>query len=417
MLFLDAPSGIAGDMTVAALVDLGVPFSEVRRAVGSLDLEGCSLELGQGFAGAIAARRFLVQVDDGQPERTYAAIVELLNRADLREGVRDLACAMFRRLAEAEAQVHGVPIESVHFHEVGAVDAIADIVGAAVCFEYVGATVVASPLPLGRGSVRCRHGVIPLPAPATLSCLRGVPTYDSGLDAELVTPTGAAIVATAATDFRRWPSMRPERVGWGMGTQRLPDRPNALRAVLGSAWRAEPPGTGGSSAATHVVVESNVDDLTGELAGHALSALMHEGALDAWITPILMKKGRPGIKLSALCPVGDADRIGAALLRETSTLGFRKLSATRTERRRRVVTVDTDFGRVPVKVSECDEASPQLKPEFDVCARLARERDVAVRDVLTSALVEARRQFVTEPVPAAAATEPDPGDQSGRSRA
>jgi uncharacterized protein (TIGR00299 family) protein len=389
ILFLDASSGIAGDMTVAALVDLGVPFSEVIAAIGSLGLEGFSIEVSRGFAGAIGASRFDVSINRAQPERSYAQIDALLARAPLNARTQSLARAIFRRLAEAEAEVHRVAVADVHFHEVGAVDAIVDIVGAAACFDFIGGNVMASPLPLGRGSVKCRHGVIPLPAPASVLCLRGVPTYDAGIDGELVTPTGAAIIATAASAFSGWPSFIPEHVGWGMGTQQLPDRPNALRAVLGEPWEA----VGRAASATHVIVEANVDDLTGELAGHALTALIKAGALDAWLTPIQMKKGRPGLTLSALCPVNAADRLGAVLLRETSSLGYRKSPVTRGERPRRIFEVYTPYGPIPVKVSTGPWGSPQVKPEFDVCVEVAAELGVPVRDIVQMATVLARQEL------------------------
>jgi uncharacterized protein (TIGR00299 family) protein len=388
-LFFDAPSGLAGDMTVAALVDLGVPFSEVIAAVGCLGLRGFSIEVSPGFAGAIGASRFSVTVDEPQPERHYSEIDELLAQAPLAPRTQSLARAIFRRLAEAEAEVHRMEVADVHFHEVGAIDAIVDIVAAAACLDFLGAEVMASPLPLGRGSVKCRHGILPLPAPASLLCLRGVPTYDAGIEAELVTPTGAAIIATVAGSFVSWPSFTPERVGWGMGTQVLPDRPNALRVVLGEPWQA----VGHSAGATHVVVEANVDDLSGELAGHALTALLKAGALDAWLTPIQMKKGRPGLTLSALCPITAADRLGAILLRETSSLGYRKVPVTRGERPRRVIEVATPYGLIPIKVGTGPWGSPQIKPEFDVCAARAEEHGVPVRDVVQVALVAARQEL------------------------
>ncbi len=373
-------------MIVAALVDLGVPFPEVIAAIDGLGLQGFSIEIRRGFAGAIGASRFDVSVDRGQPERRYSDIDALLSRADLPPRTRSLARAIFRRLAEAEAEVHRVDIGAVHFHEVGAIDAIVDIVAAAACFDFLDANVVASPLPLGRGMIECRHGVIPLPAPASVLCLQGVPTYDAGIEAELVTPTGAAIVATVANDFCGWPSFAPEHVGWGMGAQLLPDRPNALRVVLGEPWQSSTQ----AGAATHVVVEANVDDLTGELAGHALTALLQAGALDAWLTPIQMKKGRPGLTLSALCPINAADQLGAILLRETTSIGYRKSPVTRGERPRRSLTVSTDYGEIPVKVSSGPWGAPQLKPEFDACAERARAHGVAVKDVLTAALAAAR---------------------------
>ncbi|HEU4582388.1 MAG TPA: nickel pincer cofactor biosynthesis protein LarC [Polyangiaceae bacterium] len=375
-------------MTIAALVDLGVPFAEVQRVISSLPLDGFQLELTRGFAGAIGASHFDVRVDGRQPERSYAQIDALLLGAALPPRTQSLARAIFRRLAEAEAEVHRVDLAHVHFHEVGAVDAIVDIVGAAACFDYLGADVVASPMPLGRGTVECRHGVLPLPAPAALLCLRGVPTYDAGIAAELVTPTGAAIIATVASSFSSWPSFIPEHVGWGKGTRELPDRPNAVRAVLGQPWQAAAGGP-----ATHVVVEANVDDLTGELAGHALSALLGAGALDAWLTPIQMKKGRPGLILSALCPVSAADALGAVLLRETSSLGYRKSPVTRGERPRRIIEVQTPWGSIPIKVSTGPWGSPQIKPEFDICAARAEQHGVPAREVIQIALNRAREQL------------------------
>jgi uncharacterized protein (DUF111 family) len=202
-----------------------------------------------------------------------------------------------------------------------------------------------------------------------------------------VTPTGAAIIATVASSFSAWPSFIPEYVGWGGGSRELPDRPNALRAVLGTPWSSAAAGAG---SATHVVVEANVDDLTGELAGHALSALLRAGALDAWLTPIQMKKGRPGLVVSALCPIQAADRLGGILLRETSSLGYRKSPVTRGERPRRILEIDTPYGTIPVKVSTGPWGSPQIKPEFDVCVQRAEEHGVAAREVVQSALERAR---------------------------
>ncbi|HET9932468.1 MAG TPA: nickel pincer cofactor biosynthesis protein LarC, partial [Polyangiaceae bacterium] len=310
-----------------------------------------------------------------------AQIDALIAESDLPQGTAELARRIFARLAKAEAEVHRVPLESVSFHEVGSVDAIVDIVGAAACFEYLGARVLATPLPMGRGFVRCQHGRLPLPAPATLLCLSGVPTYDAGIEGELVTPTGAAIVATVAEAFLSWPRFVPERTGFGCGTRKLPDRPNALRAVLGAPFAVA-----ASEAASHVVLEANIDDMTGELAAHAISVLLSEGALDAWAQPITMKKGRPGLTLSVLAASDRADALAAAMLRETSSIGVRRTQVSRDERPRRVIEIETRYGRVPVKVSEGDYGPPQRKPEFDVCANLARAAGVPVREVIAAAL-------------------------------
>lgn len=368
-------------MTIAALVDLGVPFEVVVQAVGKLQLQGYELSLLPARASAIGGSRFEVHVTAPQPERRYADIDALLANAALEPLTQQLARRIFRHLATAESEVHRVPMAEIAFHEVGAIDAIVDIVGAAACIAHLGARVVATPLPIGRGSVMCQHGALPLPAPATLLCLRGVPTYDSGRDVELVTPTGAAIIAAVAEEFVSWPSLTPERVGWGCGSMQLPGIPNAVRAVLGSPGpRVE------ATLASHVLVEANVDDMTGELAGHAIERLLASGALDAWATPVTMKKGRPGLVLAALCEKARAEQVTFVLLRETSSIGARQSLVSRTERPRRRVLVSTPFGEIPIKVSEGPFGPPQVKPEFDACAAAARTAGVSVREVLEAAL-------------------------------
>jgi pyridinium-3,5-bisthiocarboxylic acid mononucleotide nickel chelatase len=382
VLFLDAFSGIAGDMTIAALVDLGVPFDVVRESVAAIGISGFELELKRARGGAIGGTKFDVVVATAQPDRRYRAIDDLLGSSTLSAGTKALARRIFLRLAEAESEVHRIGLDEVAFHEVGAVDAIVDIVGAAACFDYLGANVVASPLPMGRGSVLCQHGVLPLPAPATVACLRGVPTIDAGLDAELVTPTGAAIVATVAREFSAWPAFAPERIGWGFGTRGLPDRLNALRVVLGSPQPVAEPATH----ATHVVLEANVDDMSGELAAHALRNLLESGALDAWATPIVMKKGRPALVISVIAERGAEQRLAEVLLRETHSIGVRHTPVSRTERPRRLVEVSTQFGVIPVKVSEGPYGPARVKPEFDACAEAARVAGVPVGVVIAAAL-------------------------------
>jgi uncharacterized protein (TIGR00299 family) protein len=383
VLFFDAFSGVAGDMTIAALLDLGVPLLVIERAVVALPIEGFHLHRGHIHRSGIVASTFDVHVEAPQPERTYGQIDAMLAASPLDAKTKALARRIFRRLGEAEAAVHRMPIEDVHFHEVGAVDAIVDIVGAAAAVTFLGAEVVGSPLPMGRGFVKARHGILPLPPPAVVECLVGVPTYGVEIDAELVTPTGAAVLATIASRFERWPTFAPERVGFGAGQRELPDRPNLLRVVLGSmpSAGAELPG-----AASHVILEANVDDITGEMAAHAIEALLTAGALDAWAAPITMKKGRPALTMAALAPLPAADRVAATLLQETTTIGVRWTPVTRTERPRRSVTVNTAFGPIRVKISEGPFGPPQIKPEFDECAAAARAHGVPVREVIAAAL-------------------------------
>jgi uncharacterized protein (TIGR00299 family) protein len=386
-LFLDAPSGLAGDMIIAALVDLGVPAAVVADAVAAVPITGFHLHFGARSWSGVAATSFDVHVDGAQPERTYGAIRRLLADSTLPAPVKARAEGTFHKLAVAEARVHRAALEDVHFHEVGAVDAIADVVGSAAAIEWIGAEVLVSPLPMGRGFVRARHGTLPLPAPAALECLAGFETYDGGVDFEFVTPTGAAIVAAHATRSCRWPRMIPERVGWGAGTRALDDRPNLLRAVLGAPSRLDVDrDLGDPPRARHVVLEANLDDATGELIGGAIEALMAAGALDAWAVPVTMKKGRPGLTLSVLATEDRADALAAAMLTETTSLGVRRYPVSRLERPRRIATVSTRFGDIAVKVSGGPFGPPQVKPEFDACQAAARAHGVPVREVIEAAM-------------------------------
>jgi uncharacterized protein (TIGR00299 family) protein len=382
LLFVDAFSGIAGDMLVAGLVDLGVPVAVISQALGTLPLSGYELCFVQRTRSAICARGLEVRVHAPQPSRAYVEIRQMIEQAgELRPGARMLALAAFGLLAEAEAEVHGTTPERVHFHEVGAVDSIADIVGAAVALDYLGADLISSPLPIGRGFTRSQHGLIPLPAPATVLCLRGVPTYDAGIDAELVTPTGACLLRATAKSFTRWPNLRPLRVGWGAGTRELADRPNLLRLVLGDAQvdlQAE--GSG------HVVLELNVDDMSGELMAFALTRAHEAGALDTWSTPIGMKKGRPAVMLSALARRGDQARVAHALLAETTSLGLRVREVGRIERPRRMHSVQTAYGPIPLKIADGDGIAANVAPEYEACRSAAEAHGVPVKQVFAAAL-------------------------------
>jgi uncharacterized protein (TIGR00299 family) protein len=336
------------------------------------------------------ATSFEVHVDATQPTRTYATIRAMLDAAALPDGVKARAHRTFHRLAVAEARVHRSPIDDVHFHEVGSVDAIADVVGSAAALEWLGAELVVSPLPIGRGFVKAAHGTLPLPAPATVECLAGLATYDAGIAFELVTPTGAAIVGAHASGSSRWPSMAPERTGWGAGTADLTDRANVLRAILGAPVTSAHHDSHEHAPPTHAVLEANVDDATGELAGSWIEALLAAGAVDAWATPITMKKGRPALTLSALARVEHADAVAHAMLRETTSLGLRSYEVTRAERPRRMVEVETPYGRIPVKIAEGPFGPPQVKPEFDACLAAARAHGVPVREVVRAATAAVR---------------------------
>lgn len=384
LLFLDAFSGLAGDMLVAGLADLGVPEEVFRQSVEPLPLEGFRLQFSGCMRSSIAATHFNVEVDSGQKQRDYAEIRKLLAGAGhLTEGTRERAQAAFALLAQAEANVHNTSVDDVHFHEVGAVDSIVDIVAACAGFDYLGARVVASPLPMGRGFIQSQHGRIPAPAPATVACLAGVPTYSAGIDSELVTPTGACLVRVLCSEFANWPNMAPERIGWGAGTRKLPDRPNLLRMVLGVACAPAPSASG---AGTHVVLETNLDDVTGEIVGHAMDQAFAAGALDVWTVPIGMKKGRPALMLCALARKLEADQVGRALLSESTSLGLRLREVDRIERKRRLSKVTTAFGEIQVKIADGDGLAPNVAPEFESCKAAAQAYGVPLKSVFSAAI-------------------------------
>lgn len=383
-LFLDAQSGIAGDMTLAALLDLGVPLAIIQEAIACLNVGPVELVVREGYAESIGCLHVSVEFPPQAAERSFSEISDLIERSALDESTRTLSLRIFRRLAEAEAEVHRTTLDQVHFHEVGAVDAIVDIVGVARAVTYLGACVKATPLPLSSGFVHCRHGTLPLPAPATLLCLRGVPTRASGLAVELVTPTGAAIVSTLAAEYAPWLSLTPDRVGWGAGTRGLPDRPNALRIILGRENSVPNLGKEDPTLqhSTLALLEANVDDMTGELAGEALARVMEKGALDVWIAPVIMKKGRPGLVFSALVVPERAHELSLALLEETSSLGVRQTLVSRLALPREVFEFRTPWGLVRVKRSSLPDGRVRTKPEFADVARIARERAEPMAQVL-----------------------------------
>ena len=396
--FFDAFSGIAGDMTVAALIDAGVPLAAVEEAVARLGLDGLRLELGRRRRSGIAARSFSVRTSvESPPHRRYREIRDRLAASPLAEGVRSRALRIFRALAAAEGRVHGIPADEVSFHEVGAIDAIVDVVAVAVCLERldVGEVYVSS-LPAGSGLVASAHGAIPVPAPAVVELLRGFRLRPEDGSAELVTPTGAAIIAALATPGPP-PEMIPEATGYGAGERELDDRPNLLRVLIGR--RPPPPRrlplpsapTLAVEADEMVVLEANIDDMNPQLFEPAIEALFEAGARDVTLTPITMKKGRPGVLLRAIVSADDRERVAARLLGETSTIGLRSYPVSRLTLRRRVRTVETEFGSVLLKVVTLPDGGERAAPEYEDCRRVARARGVSVAEVHAAALRAAGR--------------------------
>ena len=392
----DPSSGIAGDMVVAALVDAGVPARVVADAIAEMGVHGLKVGFEKRRRGAFAGKGFVVHAPGSHhgphhghhhEHRDYAEIRRLLQRARLDAETKRLAGAIFERIATAEAALHGVALDRVAFHEVGAWDSIADVVGAAAALAWLQpASVSSTPPVLGTGQIHTAHGLMPVPAPATAAILRGIPALLEG-EGELTTPTGAAILATLVTTFGPPPPMRIEAQGFGAGTREVSDRANVLRVLLGEAMGRSLP----ASAAEVVLLEANLDDMSPQLIEPLMSALFAAGAVDVWTTSILMKKGRPAWQVSALAPLERVGAIEQAFFRNSTTLGVRRARMERAVLSRSLANVKTRFGTVSVKLAADGASLLDASPEFDDCRLLADQAGVPVRTVLTEAAAAASR--------------------------
>jgi uncharacterized protein (TIGR00299 family) protein len=373
----DCFSGISGDMALAALIDAGVDAGAVRQAIESLGLP-IRLEVEKVRKGGFAATQVRVEAPEEDSHRFLPQVEEILGRGRLTPRQRELALRIFRRLAEAEAEAHGLPLERVHFHEVGALDSIADIVGVAVGLDLLGAERYTSrSVPTGSGTVKCAHGLMPVPAPGTAALLKGVPLAASPVKAELTTPTGAAILTTVVQEWVEQPVMTVERIGHGAGRREFVEQPNLLRLFVGTASAAANP----AEADTVWVLETNLDDVPAEVVGYCFDRLFEAGALDVFSTPVQMKKNRPGVLLSVLAPAAAVDALEAVLFRETATFGVRRYPAQRHKLRREAATVETPWGPVRGKRGWREGGPEVFTPEYEDCTRVARAHGVPLREV------------------------------------
>jgi len=380
LAYLDCTSGISGDMTLGALVDAGVPLDALNAAVMSLGLPGAKLVAREVKKLGFRATQITVEHEPEHKHRHLHHIEAIIEQGQLTPPQKKTALAIFRRLAEAEAKVHGTTIDKVHFHEVGAVDSIADIVGAAVGWDLLGAErLVVSPIPTGAGRIKIAHGEVNVPAPATAELLRGIPLAPSAVEAELTTPTGAAIVATLAAEFGPLPAMTIEKIGYGAGQRDLLQQANVLRLFVGRT--AEP----AEAADSIVVLETNLDDVSGEVIGHCIGQLWEAGALDVFTTAIQMKKNRPGVKLAVLCRSDQVAALEEVVFRETCTLGIRRWTAARHILPREIGQVQTAWGRIDGKLSKRADGTIQFAPEYESCRRIAGEHGIPLRQVYAAA--------------------------------
>lgn len=418
--YLDCFSGISGDMFLGALIDAGVPPRVFEEAVAALNL-GATLEISRVNRSGISATKVDVVVngkkdsprealasgphDHGHSHdhhhdahhhehphsRGLSEIVTLIRESAISGIAKNSAIAIFQKLGAAESKIHNVPIEQIHFHEVGAVDALVDIVCAAVGAEALGVDeFLCSPLNGGGGTIQCAHGTFPVPAPATVELLKGAPVYSSGMQAELVTPTGAAIVATLVKRFAEFPAMKIEKSGYGAGTRDFPGHANVLRLTVGEATNQNVAGEG--ARATHesedtvTVLEANLDDLNPQVFGYVMERLLDAGALDVFGVPVQMKKNRPGTVLTVLAKSNDADQLTKIIFDETTTLGVRRREEQRQVLGRQWQTVSTKFGEVRIKIGSLNGAVTSYAPEYEDCRRIALERKIPLKTIMMEAM-------------------------------
>ena len=393
--YFDCFSGISGDMTLGALLDASVPIEKLRSELQGLNVPGWELTTEKVWKNGMAATYAKVRTQDTQTHRSLSTILGIIEKSTLASSVKDRAAAIFKKLGEAEAAVHDVPLEKIHFHEVGAIDAIVDIVGACIGFSALGIESFAcSALNVGGGTAKMAHGVLPVPAPATARLLLGKPTYSNGVQKELVTPTGAAIVATLCTAFGPQPPMSVTSIGYGAGTADLEGQPNVLRLMVGEAAEKR----AAAESETIRVLEANLDDMNPQIYGYFLEKALAAGALDVFATPVQMKKNRPGMLVTVLCKPEDEAKFHEMLFAETTTLGVRSYPAERRVLARQWETVRTAFGEVRIKVARLNGHIRQASPEFEDCRKLAEAKNVPLQRVMEEA-VQMWKAKSQEPLP------------------
>ncbi len=384
--YFDCFSGISGDMTLGALIDLGVPADWLKDNLLELPLNGFDLSVSTVHRHGVHAKYVQVEVPEHDHSRHYSDIITLVDKSSLPDSVKERSLDIFDRIASAESHIHGCPKDEVHFHEVGAVDAIVDIVGTALCVDYLKIDrVISSQIPLGKGFVSCQHGKLPVPAPATVEILKGIPVYGSDIPHELVTPTGAAIITSLAKSFESIPGMEIEAVGYGAGSRDLEQRPNLLRVMIGKTRELQR----GVQNDRLLIVETCIDDMNPEVFGFLMERLFEDGALDVYWIPVFMKKNRPGTMVQVLCRMDQKETIANRIFKETTSIGVRYYEAFRSFLSREQVEIETAFGPVAVKKVKNPDGSIRVVPEYEACKRIALDKNLPLRSVYERILKEA----------------------------
>lgn len=386
LAYFDCFCGISGDMTLGAFIDIGVPLSWLKDSLKKLPLKDFDISVESIFRSGIKAKSVNVLTKDNLKSRHYAEIKALVQNSHLSRKVKQRSLEIFERLATAESEIHGQPKEKVHFHETGGIDAIVDIAGTALCLEYLGIEkVIASRIPLGTGFVSCQHGTLPVPAPATISILKGVPVYGTKIPHELVTPTGAAIITSITDSFENIPDMIVKKTGYGAGKRNLKTIPNLLRIIIGTP-------------ANHMsdyqqdrisIVETCIDDMNPEFFGFLMERLFEEGAIDVYLIPVFMKKNRPGTMVQVLCMENRKKSIINRILSETTSLGVRYYDVQRAKLVRKQINVKTTYGIIKAKEIQQSNGSFRIVPEYEVCKKIALEKNIPIRIVYDTIAKEA----------------------------
>ena len=378
-------------MTLGALLDLGVPLEWLNENLNDIPLDGFEIQITPVYRSGMRANQVKVLIDEHLHERNFAVIKSIIEKSPLAETVKSTSVFIFKRLAEAEAGIHGCNPEEVHFHEVGGIDAMVDIIGTSLCLEYLGIDqVTASTIPLGRGFVTCKHGKLPVPAPATVAILRDVPVYGTDIAHELVTPTGAAIIAGIAQSFGTMPEMCIQQIGYGAGIRELESRPNLLRIIAGEALTQSPDVQAGLHTDRVWIVETCIDDMNPEVFGFVMDRLFEDGALDVYWIPVYMKKNRPGTMVQVLCHTRKRDAVIQRILSETTSIGVRYYEARRRFLRRDQFTLKSSFGNIVVKRIQDLSGNMRLVPEFEICKKIALKNDIPLREVYDIVIREAK---------------------------
>jgi uncharacterized protein (TIGR00299 family) protein len=387
-VYFDCFAGISGDMIIGAFLDAGFNFSFLEKELSKLNITGYNISHEKCTKNNISASKFSVNVTNDQPHRHLNEIIEIINKSELNDKVKDNAISIFKLIGNVEANIHNTDIESVHFHEIGGIDSIIDICGAAICFHELGiAQVVSSALNTGSGTINTAHGILPVPAPATAEILKSIPIYSDNTNAELTTPTGAAIIKHYCQNFSNLPDFKIESIGYGAGTKDL-TIPNILRIFIGDCTESD------MTADDEVIeIETSVDDMNPEYFSYLFDLLTEEGALDISVIPAVMKKNRPGHIIKILAHKEKSDKIAEILFRETTTSGIRIRSVKRKILERFLITVKTKYGEIRVKVHKMDKIQATISPEYEDCKRAAQEHKVPLKNVYNEAIIKSQGLF------------------------